>query len=393
MRDTTRLSHRDLWALVLLLALISACSSTSKVAAVSHGAPNEAPSDPRRIAIPPDSPKLQQIRVATVTTQNVAIDEVVAPGKVEVNPNRVSRVMLPVTGRVVGTPVRIGDSVVQGQPVLLLESSDADAALAADLQAAAAVSQAKTAYNKAKADYERYKDLFEQEAVAKKDYLAAEAALAQAQTALDQAEVGRRQAKARLDLLGLNPNELRQKIAVRAPIGGKILEMNAVAGEFRNDPNSPLMTIADLSSVWITSDVPENQIRMIRIGEHLQVQLTAFPDRTLQARVTRIADVVDPATRTVKVYAELSNPHGDYRPEMYGRVRHATQTRSLAAVPAGAVIQAASESYVYREIQHGEFERAPVETAGRVNNYIGILKGVRAGDRVVVDGAMLLRTY
>jgi cobalt-zinc-cadmium efflux system membrane fusion protein len=374
------------------LILLTGCGSNDVASARSNPQPPPSPpSGPAAITIPPDSRKLEQIRVEPAGMQDIAVDEIVAPGKIEIDPHRVSRVMLPVTGRVVATPVHIGDFVTQGQTVLLLESSDADSALAAELQTTAGIFQAKAAYNKAKADYERLKDLFEAEAVAKKDVIAAEAALAQAQSALDQAEAVDRQAKARLELLGLKPNQLRQKIEIHAPISGKVLEMNAVAGEFRNDPNAPVMTIGDLSTVWITSDVPEDRIRMIKIAEHLQVELTAFPDRLLQARVTRIADMVDPATRTIKVYAELVNPKGDLRPEMFGRVRHVNQTRRLVAVPAGAIVQAEGKSYVFREISRGTFEQAAVETSGRAAESVGILSGLKAGDRIVVDGAMLLK--
>src|SRR5262249_16066334 len=154
------------------------------------------------------------------------------------------------------------------------------------------------------------KDLMDHDAVAKKDVFAAGAALAQAKAAVDQAEAARRQSRARLELLGLKPDQPRQTVEVPAPISGKVLDMSAVAGEYRNDTNTPLLTIADLTTVWISTDVPENQIRMIHLGEHLQVELTAYPAEKFQAIVTRIADVVDPNSRTVKVYAELPNPRG-----------------------------------------------------------------------------------
>jgi cobalt-zinc-cadmium efflux system membrane fusion protein len=366
------------------------CSRRPDIATTAEA--NESkPQDPQRIVLPENSPKLQQIRVDTVRTQEIALDDVAAPAKIEVNPNRVSRVMLPVTGRVLNTLVRIGDSVSQGRPVLVLESSDADSALAADLQSEAALAQANAAYVKAKADYERLGDLFAQEAVAKKDVLAAEAALAQTKAAVDQAEAARRQTKARLDILGLKSNQPRQKIEVLAPISGKVLEMSTVAGEYRNDTSTPVMTIADLSSVWISADVPENQIRLVRMGERLQVELTAYPGRTFQATVTRIADVVDANTRTVKVYAELNNSRAELKAEMFGRVRYVKQVRRLVVVPPGAVLEGAGESYVFRELSPGTFAPTPVVVSGRGKDCVGVLRGLDPGARVVVDGAMLLK--
>ncbi len=123
-------------------------------------------------------------------------------------------------------------------------------------------------------------------------------------------------------MLGLKPGVFGQKVTVSAPISGKVLEMSVTAGEYRNDTTAPVMTIADLSTVWGRSDVPESAIRFIQPGEPIDVQLTAYPGETFHGRVTRIADTVDPQTRTIKVRAEMSNAHERLRPEMFGTIRH-----------------------------------------------------------------------
>jgi cobalt-zinc-cadmium efflux system membrane fusion protein len=374
---------------------MAGCGSKTEAARnpTSPPAPVASASAPQLVVLAEGSPQLEQIHVDTVHEHSFAVDEVVAPGRIELNPNRVSRLMLPVAGRITDVMAHTGDTVTQGQPVLLLESSDADAALASAVQAEGALTQAKAAQTKAKGDYDRLAELLAQDAVAKKDVLAAQTSLSQAEAAVLQAEAGCRQSKARIALLGIKTNQPRQRIEVAAPISGKILEMSTVAGEFRNDTSTPVMTIADLSSVWISSDVPESQIRQIHTGEFLQVELTAYPDVAYQAKVTRIADMVDPVARTVKVYAELPNPGCRFKPEMFGRVRHVNQTRSLAAVPPGAVIESAGASYVFREVQPGTFEQEPIVIAGRTKDYVGISSGLRHGARVVVDGAMLLKAY
>ena len=95
------------------------------------------------VVIPAGSPKLREIRVGQVVTRAIPTDEIVSPGKIEVNPNRVSRIVLPVTGRITSVLVRLGDAVRQGQPLLTIESPDADSAESAYLQAQAAVTQAR----------------------------------------------------------------------------------------------------------------------------------------------------------------------------------------------------------------------------------------------------------
>jgi cobalt-zinc-cadmium efflux system membrane fusion protein len=151
------------------------------------------------------------------------------------------------------------------------------------------------------------------------------------------------------------------------------------------------MTIADLNSVWAVSDVPETDIRFIRMGEPLDVQLSAYPGETFRAKVTRIADTVDPQTRTVKVSAELSNPQGRLRPEMYGQIRHVGAMAKLPVIPAGAVIQNEGSSMVYREISAGVFEPVTITVGDRVGDRIVVRSGISPGDRIVTEGVLLLR--
>ena len=343
------------------------------------------------IVIPVDSPKLKQIRVETVKTERVPTDEVVAPGQIEVNPNRVAHVSLPVAGRITSVLEKLGDFVQQGAPLLTMESAELDTAMSAYLQAEAGVNQAKAALLKANADLDRARDLFEHNAIAQKEVLNGENNVSQGKATLEQAEAAKQQTAGRLEILGLQPGQFGQKLVVRAPISGKILEMNAVPGEFRNDTNAPVMTIADLSTVWVASDVPESSIRLIQVNERLEIELAAYPDETFMGRVTKIADVVDPQTRTVKVRAEMDNSRGRLRPEMFGRIRHVEAMEPRPVVPAGTVIQGDGQNVVYMEKSPGVFVQRAVTVGPRVKKSVAILSGLHAGDRVVVDGVMLLK--
>jgi cobalt-zinc-cadmium efflux system membrane fusion protein len=381
-------------ASILFAALMLAACSKKEESSASAAAPS-AVADERgpdgSVTLPADSAKLKEIHTAEVRTASMPFDEVVSPGKIETNPNLVSRVALPLAGRVSAVLVKLGDSVKRGDPVLTLESSDADAAASASLQAQAAVTQARANVNKAQSDYDRAKDLFEHNAVAQKDVLTAENALAQSKAALDQAETGIQQADRKAQLLGLKPGVFGQKVAVNAPISGKVLDMSVAAGEYRNDTNAPVMTIADLSTVWVASDVPESAIRFIQPGERIDVELTAYPGETFHGRVTRIADTVDPQTRTIKVRAEMDNSHGKLRPEMYGTIRHTDSMRTVPVVPVGAVVQGDGKSSVWVEQRPGKFVPVEVKTGERNGDVLPVLSGLKTGARVVVDGAMLLR--
>ena len=353
--------------------------------------PSDSFNSPGLVALPGNSPKLRLIKVEPVRLQDVPIDEVTVAGKIEVNPNRVSRVVLPVAGRVVSVFVKLGDRVDSGAPLLALESPDADAAESAYIQAEATVTQARAALVKAQADFDRASDLYQHNAIAKKEVLSTENSLTQAKAAVEQAGAAKEQAARRLEILGLKAGTFGQQVIIRSPISGKVLELSVAPGEYRNDTTAALMTIADLSTVWVSANVPESYIRRVDVGEHVDITLLAYPGETFKGRVRRIADMVDPQTRTVKVQAELDNPAGKLLPEMYGSVRHVEDMHPEPVLPVGAIVHGDENSYVYVQLEPGKFQKTNVQTGKRSGDVISIVSGVKPGDRVVVDGAMLLQ--
>jgi membrane fusion protein, heavy metal efflux system len=378
--------------LIAIAAVLSACQGcASKGATVSADSPSAAPAEPGTVVIPEGSPMLKQIRRATVEVADLPTDEVIAPGKIEANPNRISKIVLPVPGRIMTVLVKTGDAVRKDQPLLTIQSPDADAAMSTFLSAQAAVTQAQAALAKAQADLDRFSDLFEHNAVAKKDVLSAESALVQSTAARDQTQAAREQALRRLAGLGLKPGDAAQEVILRSPLEGKVLELSVVPGEFRNDTSASLMTIADLSTVWVTSQVPETYIRFVQVGERVEINLVAYPGETFEGRVSRIADTVDPQTRTVKVHAEMGNLTGRFRPEMYGSIHHVESTAKMAVVPAAAVVQDGDQTVVFVEQTPGHFEERRVSVGKRAGDLVRVVSGVKPGESIAVDGVMLLK--
>ncbi|MFN8007410.1 MAG: efflux RND transporter periplasmic adaptor subunit [Terriglobia bacterium] len=340
-----------------------------------------------------NSPQLKRIGVTVVELFEVPIDEISAPGKVEWNPGRVSRVVLPVSGRVNKVFVGLGDAVREGQPLLTVESPDVSAMQSSLRQAEANISQSTAAVAKAEADLARVQDLLANRAIAQKDVLAAETALAQARAVLEQARASRDDAQRKLHLLGLDTGNRDQVVTVCATLPGKIVDVSIAAGEYRNDTSAPVLTIADLNTVWVSADVPESAIRLISIGEPVLITLSAYPDRRFSGRVKRIGDVVDPQTRTIKVRAELDNSQGLFRPEMFATIRHSHGTRNALVVPMAAIFQEEGRSTLFRERSPGEFERMSVAIFWQDDKRAAIESGLHLADRVVVDGLAQLRAY
>jgi len=368
---------------------LAACGSRAATRADTGAPPTAAPNI---VALPVDSPMLAQIRRDSVKLVDLPTDELVAPGKIEANPNRVSKMVLPVTGRVASVFVKVGDAVRKDQPLLTIVSSDADSAMSADLSAQAGVTQAEAAVGKSQADFDRVSDLFEHNAIANKEVLNAGSALAQAKALLEQARAAREQAIRRLAVLGLQPGQFGQQVVVPSPLAGKVLELSIVPGEYRNDTNASVMTIADLSTVWVTSQVPESYIRFVQVGEEVEISLVAYPGEVFTGRVSRIADVVDPQTRTVKVQAQMDNAGGRFRPEMYGTIHHIESIAKTPVLPAGAIVENTDgRRIVFVETAPGRFEPRQVSIGRRTADLVRIASGVAPGDTVVVDGAMLLK--
>lgn len=367
-----------------------------------------------------ESTPAPQIRLGDVTLARVASAEITAPGRIEADPNRTSRVNLSAPGRVTRVFVRLGDSVQAGQPLLSVTSNEASEAQAAYRIAEASlrqskanlsearigVSKATTALRQAELDFRRTDDLFRHDAIAQKEVQFAETALRQAradvesarvlvqqrQAEIDSTRASQAQALARLEFLGVQAEELHPELVVRSPLTGKILELSVVAGEFRNDIDNPVMTIADLSSIFIVSSVPESAIRHIRLQDSVEITLDAYPGKTFSGKVSRIADTLDPKTRTIQVMTPLANPSGEFRPEMFGRIHHVHRPQLLPVIPATAVLQQGDgKSVVYVEKAPGEYEHREVQLGPRHQDQVAILDGLKAGQRVVVDGAVLLK--
>ncbi len=391
-RKALNLVRTWIWIVICCGVLgVAGCERTAESPATSPKSSAGAAQNSGLVVIPPDSPQLQHVRAQPVETAQVPTNEVTAPAKIVLNPNRISRVALPVPGRVVSVLVRLGDGVTQGQVLLTIESPDGDAAIATMLQAEASERQAKAALVKAQADFDRLRDLYELRAAAQKEVLAAQNDLTQAKETLEQARAAREQALRKLELLGLKRNDFRQRIAVRAPIAGKVLEIGVVPGEYRNDTAAPLMTVADLTIVWVSAQVPEPSIRFIQLGEPVEITLVAYPGETFHGRVARVADTLDSDTRTLKVHVELANPDGRLRPDMFGSVRHAGASRTLPALPTAAIFHEYGSSFVFVERGAGQFERREVTIGARRGDIVPVLNGLSPGDRVVIDGAMLIK--
>jgi cobalt-zinc-cadmium efflux system membrane fusion protein len=328
----------------------------------------------------PENPALQPadaaVRYVAAAEQPVA-DHLEISAKVQADPARMFRVYPPASGRVLGIKVKPGDTVTRGEVLATIDSADA-ASAQSDL------TKAQIEAQRAQRAADREKVLLEHGAVAEKDYIDAKAAADSAQ-----AELAR--ARQHLALLGINAGSTGDPIPLVSPSRGVVLTVGGAPGEFSKslDNADPLMTIADLSNVWIVGDVFEKDIAKVQPGTRATVTVEAFPGQQWTGRIDSVSGALDAVTRTLKVRVELANPGEKLKPEMFAKILVDVGSHKAIVIPALAIIHEGQNTIVFVD-NNGKPEQQNVSTGQAVDGNVEITSGVHVGQRVAVNGAELL---
>jgi cobalt-zinc-cadmium efflux system membrane fusion protein len=301
--------------------------------------------------------------------------EVTANGTVNPDITRTIHVTSLGAGRVVDLKARLGDFVKKGQTLLVISSPDLGAAMAD--------------YQKARADemlshkaLDRAQLLYDRGAAATKD-------LEGAQDAEDKAKVDVSTAEHRVRILGADPGHPSPLIEVRAPVSGTIVEQNVAGFEgVKSLDNSPsLFTIADLSEVWVVSDVFENDLGQIHLGDSAEIHLNAFADRTWHGKVADISRVLDPNTRSAKVRIVLANSDGALRPGMFAVAKfRSRKLTDRVVVPSTAIMRLQDKDWIFRKEGDKRFRRVEVQADGLAPDGMQEIRdGIKPGEEVVAN--------
>jgi cobalt-zinc-cadmium efflux system membrane fusion protein len=201
-------------------------------------------------------------------------------------------------------------------------------------------------------------------------------------------------ARLRLANLGVRNGRTDNHFVLHAPIAGAITERNINPGmEVRPDLTTPLFVISDLSSLWVQMDVFEKDIGLIHIGAKVLVRVPAYPGETFTATVSYISQVVEETTRTVKVRCILPNADNRLLPAMYAAIEVQSDPDDKAVVvPLTALFTEDESDWLFVAIGDGHYQKRPVKAGLRLKDRAVILEGLNSGERLVVDGALLLRT-
>jgi len=355
----------------LFVASVGACGK--KTTAEAADAPARADGD---IVIDSASPKLAAIGVDTVrVTRERAVAMLSA--QLALDENHTVRVFSPVTGRVRSLTAEPGAHVAAGAALARIASGDMSQAASDRVKAEAALAQTAAALTRAE-------DLYAHKVIAQKDLEQARSDAAQAKAEADRA-------RQRIAQLG-ESDGAQGDFVLRSPIDGVVIDRTANAGaEVRPDATVPLFTVSSLDTLWLVASAPQRDLGKLHAGAHLAFTTDAAPGRTFDARVTYVGDQLDPVTRTTTVRASVANHDRSLRAMVVGTARlMADDGASRAVVPTRALVTRGTEVVVFVEKSRGHYERRPVVIDDDDGTTATIREGLKAGERVVTRGSILL---
>jgi membrane fusion protein, copper/silver efflux system len=183
--------------------------------------------------------------------------------------------------------------------------------------------------------------------------------------------------------------QVKKTLTLHSPFSGFVLEKAAYNG-MNVMPGIALFKLADLSVVWLYADIYEYELPFIRLGQQASVQLSYIPGEIFTGKAIYIYPSLNPETRTAKVRFEIPNPHGKLKPEMYANVEIKVHLGQKLAVPEGAIIDTGIRQLAIIDKGNGYFEPREVKVGSKVDNYYEVIKGLKAGERVVTSANFLI---
>ncbi len=330
-----------------------------------------------RIFIPERSPLRQRLSVEPAPAEEKSA-VLIAPGVVEADPTRTINVLPPGTGRVRAVRVNVGSRVQRGELLALIDSPDLAQAYSDNDKARSAALLAR-------------KNLSYQEAQLKIG-AAAQSALDQAKDADLEAAAEYERSRERLQAMGGSEQARGEArlLAIRSPVAGSITQLAIAAGATINDDTQSVMTLQDLSVVWVTAWVAEKDVAYVAAGQDAQVTLEAYPGKTLRGKVLSVTDQIEPDTRRDKTRILFENPQVLLKPNMFATVTLEGPKLRRVVLPSSALLMNNDRTTVFVATAPWTFERRNVEPLLNEGSSVTLTAGVQPGEPVVIRGGILL---
>jgi cobalt-zinc-cadmium efflux system membrane fusion protein len=382
-------------ALLIAVAGMLGCA----IAAAEVAAP-KAPKAPKNGDVRVTADQMHQLAIAQVELYPFRVQKF-AIGQIAFNEDTSTAVLTPFSGRVVRLIAKVGDKVKRGEPLFEIDSPEVVQPQNDFIASATALNKARSQHDLALIVEKRLKDLYEGKAAALKEWQQAEGQLVAAKNDMRSAGMALEAARARLRIVGFTEDEIamlqtkgtiRRATPIAAPIDGTVIARKVGPGQFvRNDTGDALYVIADLSTMWLKAQVPENDIPLVRVEQEVEVKVSALPGRVFKARIANVSAATDLATRRTVVRSEIPNPDGALKSEMFASFKIATGADELApAVPSMAVIREGDVAVVWVEEEPALFRRRPVKIGMEQEGRVQIREGLKPGELIVARGAIFV---
>ncbi len=361
---------------VLCVSGCAAGSAPANTAAAPHEAVEKTVNAPRGdVLVPVDAPG---VTIAAARAETVP-EYLTVAGRIQADPTRVVRVFPPASGRLATIAVKPGDRVQQGQTVAILESSD--------------VAGARADYQKAHIDNQRAEDAFRRAAVLFENQVLAEKEYQEAKADVETSRSEMARALQRVRMLGATPDGDSDRVELKAPRSGVVIDVAASPGELSRslDNASPVCTIADLATVWAVGDVYEKDLAAFRLHAPASIIASAWPDAEWHGDVASLADTIDPTTRTLKLRVVLPNADRRLKPEMFVTIRVLQSASPKIVVPTTAIVHEDGRTWVLVRESGERFRRRDVTLGRNCSSGVEVASGLKEGEMLVVEGVSLLR--
>jgi cobalt-zinc-cadmium efflux system membrane fusion protein len=331
--------------------------------------------------------QLLSVKVEPVAEREFPVEKE-AVGSIDFNEDMAVQVFTPYQGRIIALFAEVGDDVKKGQTLFTIDSPDL-------LQAESTLIAAAGVLDLTTRNLARLRDLYTTRAVSQHD-------LEQGQSDQQTAEGNLRAARDAVRLFGKTDADIDHIISERSadptlvvpsPIDGRITARNAAPGLFVQPGNPPPpYIVADINTMWMLANVPENDSPAFRIGQQVQVKLGAFPDRMFDGKITTIGATVDPNTRRVLVRSEIKDPQHELRSGMFANfVIDVGAPLHSPAVPLNGVVREGDGTMtVWVTADRRRFTQRTVKIGEERDGYRQILDGVQVGELVATEGAIFL---
>jgi cobalt-zinc-cadmium efflux system membrane fusion protein len=330
--------------------------------------------------------------------------DIVATGTISVDEDHSTPVVLPYSGQIGEVYVQAGQHVAKGQPILKIASSDfvdaRNALFAANAQRATAAAALRTATDNEK----RQAAIYQTAGGALKDYRQSQSDLVSAQSAMKTTDAALGAARDKLTLLGKSPREIDTlenvgevtgiyaQTTFHAPVSGIVATRDVAPGQYISaGGDKPVITITDLTHVWLVAQVDQSDTAKVRLGDGLDVTTPAYPGRIFHAVIDNIGAALDPVTHRLPVRATVANPDEALKPDMFARFAIQRPTSGSAIlIPAEAVIHEGDTARVWVASGDGLLRARNVTVADSADGMVKVSSGLKPGERVVTSGAIFV---